>query len=63
MNDNSLIYHVSRSGIRLACFKIKSACEAASPIVRELKSENAGVNLLRVPTYTDPFGFSAKTFY
>jgi len=34
----------------------------ASTIVLELKSENAGATLLRVPTYTNHFGFSAKTF-
>jgi hypothetical protein len=43
--------------------KSKVHVRHASTIVRELKSENAGVTLLRVPTYIDHFGFSAKTFY
>jgi len=43
--------------------KSKAHVRHASTIVRELKSQNAGVTLLRVPTYTDQFGFSAKTFY
>jgi len=43
--------------------KSKAHVRHASTIVRELKSENAEVTLMRVPTYTDHFGFSAKTFY
>jgi hypothetical protein len=43
--------------------KSKAHVRHASTIVRELKSQNAGVTLFRVPTYTDHFGFSAKTFY
>lgn len=43
--------------------KSKAHVRHASTIVCELKSENAEVTLFRVPTYTDHFGFSAKTFY